>query len=128
MTPDGEPRVAAHLAQGGIRVGEQRRSPRTPIALPCTLRRPHGSPVAARTRDLGAAGMCASTSRPLTVDERLSFDLALSDDEHLAGEARVLREQDFGIYALSFEVVSSQARARLLEIVGASDPRAAVGM
>ncbi len=65
--------------------------------------------------------MCASTSRPLVIDERLSFDLALSDGENLAGEARVLREQSFGTYALRFERVSSEARARLLDIAGSGD-------
>ncbi len=116
------PRPAAELTAEGTRVRDLRRSPRAMITLSCTLRRAHGSPVAARTRDVGPGGMCASTSRPLVIDERLSFDLALSDGEHVGGEARVLREQSFGLYALRFELVSRHARARLLDIAAASGP------
>ena len=112
-----QPRSAAELTLEGAKVGEQRRSPRTRIALQCILRRAHGSPVAARTRDVGPAGMCASTSRPLTIDEAVSFELALNAEEHVCGQARVLREQDFGFYALRFEVLSEAARDRLHDVV-----------
>jgi hypothetical protein len=60
--------------------------------------------------------MCASTSRPLTIDERVSFELALTAEEHVGGQARVLREQDFGLYALRFEVLSDEARGRLHDV------------
>ncbi len=89
MTADiDQPRTTAKLTLDGVRMGEQRRSRRTDIALQCVLRRAHGSPVTARTRDLGVGGMCVSTSRPLTIDERVRFELALHAGEHLAGHAR----------------------------------------
>lgn len=110
-------RSATELTFEGAKVGEQRRSPRTRIALQCILRRAHGSPVVARTRDVGPAGMCASTSRPLTIDEAVSFELSLTAEEHVRGQARVLREQDFGLYALRFEVLSEEARDRLRDVV-----------
>ncbi len=100
-------------------MGEQRRSRRTDIALQCVLCRAHGSPVTARTRDLGVGGMCVSTARPLTIDERVRFDLALPPGEHLAGHARVLREQGFGLYALRFEGLSDEERGRLSDVVAA---------
>lgn len=85
--------------------------------MDCTLSRAHGSPVAARTRDVGSGGMCVSTSRPLTIDERVRFALALNAEEHLAGQARVLREQGFELYALRFEALSDAARRRLRDLV-----------
>ena len=115
MNPD-DGRTIDELATERAGAGQFRRSPRTRLAVACTLRRARGSPVAGETRDVGPGGMCASTSRPLTIDERLSFELALDDDIRVDGQARVLREQDVGVYALRFEALSEQARARLLEV------------
>jgi hypothetical protein len=89
---------------------ERRLSPRAPVSLACTLRRGQGSPIDARTLDLGPAGMCITCKRPLRTDEVVAFELC---DEHVRGEARVLREQSFGEYALRFERVDDAARARL---------------
>lgn len=117
MTVDADrlPSAAEDRLEGPRLVGH-RRSPRTRVALDCLLRRTHGSPLTGRTRDVGAGGMCATTSRPLTVDERLTFELALNAEEYVRGKARVLREQDFGVYALRFESLSEEARGRLQEL------------
>ncbi|MDP9377295.1 MAG: PilZ domain-containing protein [Actinomycetota bacterium] len=120
MTADiDQPRTTAKLTLDGVRMGEQRRSRRADIALQCVLRRAHGSPVTARTRDLGVGGMCVSTCRPLTIDERVRFELALHAGDHLAGHARVLREQGFGFYALRFEGLCDEGRGRLRDVVAA---------
>jgi hypothetical protein len=92
------------------------------MALECMLRRARGSPVTARTRDIGPGGMCAWTSRPLTIDEGMVFDLALNVDERLRGQARVLREQDFGLYALRFERLSDVDRRRLHDVAVGRHP------
>ena len=81
---------------------ELRRAPRADIALPCTLRRPVGRPIVARTLNVGAGGMLVSSSRPLTVDEPLDFDLA-TVGVLVSGQARVLRHQQLDVYALRFE-------------------------
>jgi hypothetical protein len=113
MDPE-DPRSIGELAlEQERRSPYRRRSPRARITLPCTLRRSHGSPVTGQTHDVGPGGMCASTSRPLIIDERLDFDLALDGDDRLEGRARVLREQRLGVYAFRFESVSDEVRARL---------------
>jgi hypothetical protein len=96
---------------------ERRLTPRAPVSLACTLRRGHGSPIDARTLDVGPAGMCITCKRPLRTDEVVAFELA---DEHVGGEARVLREQGFGEYALRFEQVDAPGRARLDAMTSAS--------
>jgi len=81
---------------------EQRRAPRIDVALACTLQRTKGSPIAARTLNLGSGGMLVSSARPLAVDEELDF--ALADlDVPIAGHARVMRQQLHDVYALRFE-------------------------
>ena len=96
-------------------MAERRASPRTQMSLDCTLRRRTGSPIEARTLDLGPGGMSVTTKRPLAPDEVLSFDLPLASGEVVDGRARVLREQAYGVYALRFESaaapVGSQAVA-----------------
>lgn len=81
---------------------ELRHAPRVDIALACTLRRPVGRPIDARTLNVGAGGMLISSDRPLAVDEPLDFDLA-SHDVAVSGQARVLRHQQLDVYALRFE-------------------------
>ena len=93
-------------------MADLRKSPRTPMAVDCTLHRRSGSPIEARTVDLGPGGMCVTCSRPLSTDEVLHFDLPLADAP-LDGDARVLREQGYRIYALRFEALPPEARDRL---------------
>jgi hypothetical protein len=88
---------------------DQRKSPRTRMAVDCTLHRRTGSPIAARTVDLGPGGMCVTCSRPLSPDELLHFDLPLADGKVVDGEARVLREQGYKVYALRFEALPAAA-------------------
>jgi hypothetical protein len=82
---------------------ERRRTPRAQIALECTLRRGHGGAITGRTVDVGTGGMSVATTRPLAEDELVRFDLALRDETHVDGQARVLRQQSYGVYALRFE-------------------------
>lgn len=82
--------------------GELRHAPRVEINLPCTLRRPVGRPIIARTINVGTGGMLVSSARPLTVDEPLDFDLS-TQSVPVSGQARVLRHQQLDVYALRFE-------------------------
>jgi hypothetical protein len=92
---------------------DQRKSPRTQMAVACTLHRRGGSPIAARTVDIGPGGMCVTCARPLSPDEVLHFDLPLASGEVVDGEARVLREQGYKVYALRFEALPAASSARL---------------
>ena len=94
---------------------EQRTSPRARMSIGCTLSRRIGSPIQGRTLDVGPGGMRVTTPRPLTADEVLHFDLPLAAGA-VAGEARVLREQGYGIYALRFEALPEPARAALADV------------
>ena len=94
-----------------------RHAPRVDIALPCTLRRPVGRPIIARTLNVGAGGMLVSSARPLTVDEPLDFDLAAIDVQ-VSGQARVLRHQQLDVYALRFERLPAQMHKRLRALAG----------
>jgi hypothetical protein len=96
---------------------EHRASSRTTLSVPCTLRRRTGSPIQARTLEVGAGGMSVTTARPLATDELLHFDLPLAAGDVVDGEARVLREQAYGIYALRFEALRAPARERLAGMV-----------
>jgi hypothetical protein len=89
-------------------VTEQRRSPRVQIEKPCTLHRRTGSPIEARTVDLGPGGMRVCTKRPLAADEILRFEL-----EGIDGRARVLRQQSHDMYAVRFEMLGEPARTEL---------------
>jgi PilZ domain len=89
-------------------VTEQRRSPRVQIEKPCTLHRRTGSPIEARTVDLGPGGMRVCTKRPLAADEILRFEL-----EGIDGRARVLRQQSHDMYAVRFEMLGELARTEL---------------
>lgn len=81
----------------------RRRTPRVKLSVACALRRPHGAPIEAETIDVGPGGMCVCTTRPLASDELLSFDLPLDAEHRLGGQARVLREERYRVYALRFE-------------------------
>ena len=83
------------------------------------LRRRTGTPIDARTVNVGPGGMCVSTPRPLALDEVLDFDLPLAGAAHVDGRARVLRHEGHGAYALRFEGLLEPARARLAEFTAA---------
>jgi len=82
---------------------ERRRAPRSLVEMDCTLTRRIGSPIMARTVDLGSGGMSVATTRPLAVDEELGFDLPPLPFSLLSGRARVLRDQGHRVYCLRFE-------------------------
>jgi hypothetical protein len=88
-----------------------RRSPRVQLAKECTLRRHSGTPIVARTVDVGPGGMCIRCSRPLAMDEVLVFDLDLPPS--INGRGRVLRHQGSDTYALRFEVLAEPVLAEL---------------
>ncbi len=78
------------------------RAPRAQINTPCTLRRRTGSPIPARTVELGPEGMRVTSSRPLAADEAVDFDLP-GLEMRVGGHARVLRQQRLNVYVLRFE-------------------------
>jgi hypothetical protein len=94
---------------------DMRRSPRVRLEMDCTLRRRTGSPIAARTVDVGPGGMCVATTRPLATDEVLAFELA----PRISGRARVLRQQGYDSYAVRFETLGEPAREALSALVSA---------
>jgi len=96
---------------------QRRGSPRVPVTFDLLLVRDKGGRVAGHTLDLGPAGMCVETERPLTVDETLHFDISVRD-RHLDGQARVLRMQGHNVYALRIEELEEPARRVLDEFVG----------
>jgi len=81
---------------------KHQRSPRAQVAMPCTLRRPKGSPIAAQTLNVGSGGMLVTCARPLAIDEQVDFDL-VTLDLPVCGRARVLRQQLHDVYALCFD-------------------------
>ncbi|HZB77210.1 MAG TPA: PilZ domain-containing protein [Solirubrobacteraceae bacterium] len=93
-------------------MAERRAAPRFPLAVECVLRRGKGAAITATTVDVGPGGMSVTTQRPLATDEVLHFDLPLDDGE-VDGDARVLRERAYHVYALRFEALAEPARARL---------------
>ncbi len=96
---------------------DQRRSRRADVALPCTLRRPVGSAIVARTVNVGAGGMLVSSARPLTIDEPLDFEVA-NLELPVGGRARVLRHAERDLYALRFERLPDEVAARLEQLAG----------
>ena len=92
---------------------ERRGSPRVELSVECVLRRRGGSAIPARTLDLGPGGMSVTSARPLAADEVVHFDLPLPRGDTVDGEARVLREQSYRVYALRFEALPEPARSRL---------------
>jgi PilZ domain len=97
-------------------MAERRGSPRIELSVDCTLRRRSGSAIAGRTVEVGVGGMSVSTARPLATDEVLHFDLPLAPGDVVDGEARVLREVGYGIYALRFEHLHGPVRERLAAV------------
>ena len=95
-----------------------RRSPRVQLAKECTLFRVTGSPISARTVDVGPGGMCVRTSRPLAMDEVLAFDLELPP--YINGRGRVLRQQGSDTYAMRFEVLADPVLAELNALAAAA--------
>jgi hypothetical protein len=84
--------------------------------MECTLHRRSGSPIVARTVDLGPGGMCVACKRPLAADEVLSFELS----PQINGRARVLRQQSYDTYAVRFEALAQPAREELEGLVAFS--------
>lgn len=83
---------------------ERRGSDRVEVALGCRLSRAAGgSAIAAKTLDVGPGGMRIATQRPLRIDEVLDFLLSPETPTPVVGQARVMREQDYRVYAMRFE-------------------------
>jgi hypothetical protein len=89
---------------------------RRPVALACTLSRPAGSPIAARTIDLGPTGMRLMTERPLAVDETLAFDLP-GGELLISGHARVICQERPDVYVLRFSSLVEPAAEHLQQVV-----------
>jgi len=87
------------------------------VVLACTLRRRKGSPIAARTVDLGAEGMRISSPRPLALDEWLLFEID-ADGGRVEGQACVLREEPLSVYGLRFERLAPPVAERLRGLTG----------
>jgi len=88
------------------------RAPRAEVVLSCTLRRHIGSPIAVQTVNVGPRGMSIRSSRPLTQDETVGFDLP-SLDMRVNGRARVIRLVRPHVYALRFEGLPEPMTRRL---------------
>jgi hypothetical protein len=72
------------------------------LALPCTLCRAAGSPIASKVLDLGISGMRVYSQHPLGLDESLAFTVEHAGDR-LRGSVRVVCQERPTIYALRFE-------------------------
>jgi hypothetical protein len=107
---------AAKLCDVATPDDNRRSSPRAAICLGVTLARRHGNPVRTETVDVGLGGMRVWAKRPLTIDELLSFELAV-DGTPVAGRARVMREERRHVYALCFEELGDEATHMLLRLV-----------
>ena len=82
------------------------------IAVTCTLRRRVGAPIAAQTVEVGPAGMCVTSPRPLAADEQVQFELP-DEAMRIAGTARVVRQQRLNVYVLRFEQLPGPMERRL---------------
>ena len=98
---------------------ERRRNWRTEISLECALHRRTGKMIDGRTVDIGPGGMRVHTTRPLSIDELLDFELP--DRARINGRARVLREHAYRVYALRFEKLGDEARAEIAELTRPRD-------
>jgi hypothetical protein len=85
------------------------------IELDCTLSRGKGSPIPAKTVDLGPGGMRVRCERPLAEDELVEFAIP---GRRFDGRARVLREQRYHVYALRFEEIAERIRDELAALAG----------
>jgi PilZ domain-containing protein len=104
--------VPARAPRDHAQMPDLRAGPRVRLSCACTLHRRTGSPIEGRTLDVGPGGMRVTTTRPLATDEVLHFDLPLPRGG-VDGDARVLREQGYRIYAMRFESLLEPARERL---------------
>jgi hypothetical protein len=102
-------------------VSDRRRAPRFAAAVPCTLSRAKGSAITAQTVDVGPGGLCVCSARPLSTDEVLTVDLDPTDDLHVFGRARVLRQQGHDTYALRFEGLAAPVREQLQALAAAAE-------
>lgn len=84
------------------------------------LHRRTGKTIEGQTVDIGPGGMRVHTSRPMSVDEVLEFELP--ERPRIIGRARVLREQAYRIYALRFEKLGDEARSGIAELAQPRDP------
>jgi hypothetical protein len=82
------------------------------MVVPCTLRRSKGRAIHCETIDVGTGGMAVASDRPLAPDEVVVFDLPA-----VRGQARVLREQAYHVYALRFETMPGEARDALSRLM-----------
>jgi hypothetical protein len=89
---------------------------RHPISLRCTLTRATGSPIEARTIEVGPTGMRVATERPLALDETVGFDLP-HGDALLSGRARVICQERPDVYALRFGCLPYSTARGLREVV-----------
>jgi hypothetical protein len=97
-------RYCAVASTIGVMALERRGSPRVEVALGCRLSRAAGgSAITAKTLDVGPGGMRITTERPLRIDEVLDFLLSPETPSPVVGQARVMREQDYRVYAMRFE-------------------------
>jgi hypothetical protein len=92
------------------------------LEVPCVLSRRTGKMIDAKTLDIGPGGMSIHTTRPLSVDELLEFELP--EYARINGKARVLREQAYRVYALRFEKLGEEARAEISTLAGTTNPPA----
>jgi hypothetical protein len=89
---------------------------RLPISLHLTLIRAAGSPIPARTIEVGLTGMRIATERPLALDETVGFDLPYGD-VRISGRARVVCQERPDVYALRFGRLSQPTARGLQELV-----------
>jgi hypothetical protein len=88
------------------------------LSLRCTLTRGTGSPIHARTIELGPTGMRVATDRPLAVDEAVVFELPY-DGVCISGHARVVCQDRPDVYAVRFEALPPPMARRLQDVVTA---------
>jgi hypothetical protein len=93
------------------------RPPPRGVSLGCILTRGAGSPIRARTVDLGPTGMRVVTERPLAVDETVAFDL-LCGDVCVRGHARVVCQERPDVYAVRFRPLAPPMARCLQDVVG----------
>jgi hypothetical protein len=89
---------------------------RRAVSLGCILTRGAGSPIRARTIDLGPTGMRVATERPLAVDETVAFDL-LCGNVRIRGDARVVRQERPDVYGVRFEALAPSMAGCLQELL-----------
>ncbi len=97
---------------------ERRVAARIRVSLDLTLERGHGSEIRGNTIDLAERGARIATTRPLRVDEVLTFHLGLRPPEQeLGGRVRVLREHPNREYAVRVEELDGDGNGELSAFV-----------